>query len=350
MSNKTVKNLKIGEVRYVMEKIIIYGSGNTGKGAYFSLKNRYECLFFVDSDENKWGKEIDGVEIKPPSILKQVSDAKVLIASVFWQDILQSLQENIGLSIAVYNPIVEFELTNSVGSELNTRTIDLGDFFLGYREIICKELTFMPGSSGILDYAFIKMLVEKYDCRNYLEIGTYIGESINILTDYCEKLYSITAEKESPYSMKFWCKEQDLPDYSQRLTYNDKIIQFFTDSKSFEFSLLKDEIDLYFIDGDHSYNGVYSDTKKIFKIKKENAIVVWHDFRKAGFKYNEEVVKAVKDVLGDKFKNVFVTNRNMCGVYLPDNYINDFKLHELKYEENADLFTFDVVLKNCQIK
>ena len=63
-----------------------------------------------------------------------------------------------------------------------------------------------------------------------------------------------------------------------------------------------------------------------------------------------EVVSAVKDVLGKKFKNVYVTDHNMCGIYLPDACIKDFILHELKYEEDADLYTYDVILENCQIK
>lgn len=38
-----------------MEKTVIYGAGNTGKSAYYYFKNIAECLFFVDSDEKKWG-------------------------------------------------------------------------------------------------------------------------------------------------------------------------------------------------------------------------------------------------------------------------------------------------------
>lgn len=38
-----------------MEQIVIYGAGNTGKSAYFYLRNRYECLFFVDGDDEKVG-------------------------------------------------------------------------------------------------------------------------------------------------------------------------------------------------------------------------------------------------------------------------------------------------------
>lgn len=333
-----------------MRPIIIYGAGNIGRSAYFYLKGAYECLFFVDGDNNKWGKEIEGIEIKAPEVLKQIKDIKVLIASTHWKEILEEIREYELTDVTVYKPELEVALSNEVWNELNVRTIDLGDFLKKQNEIECKELTFMPGGSGILDYAFLKTIAKKYNCKKYLEIGTYIGESINILTDYCDKLYSITAPLDAPYSMKYWCKQHNLPLYSERLTYSEKIKHFFTDSKLFDFSQISDEIDLFFIDGDHSYKGVYADTKNVFKIKKDNAIVVWHDFRKTRFTYNEDVVCAVKDALGDDFKNVYVTDRNLCGVYLPNAYIKDFKMTELKYSEDMGLYTYDVVLKNFQIK
>ena len=239
---------------------------------------------------------------------------------------------------------------DKVKRELNRRTIDLGLFLKDYKEIKCKELTFMTGGSQVLDYAFLKALVEKYNIKNYLEIGTYIGESINILTDICEKLYSVTAPLESIYSMRTFCKELNLPNYSERLTTNSKIMHYFTDSKIFDFSQIEEEIDLYFIDGDHSYNGVYCDTKNIFNTKKEDAIVVWHDFRGVGFRYRGETIAAVRAALGDKFKNVYVTNCNLCGIYLPEKYVKDFQMNELKYEDNAKLYTYDVTLNNCQIR
>lgn len=299
----------------------------------------------------RWGGGIEGLPIKSPEALKRLRNVKVIIASIFWKEILETIK-NIEIDILIYMPMLrDNDLKyEHIIEELNKRTIDLGAFMKKEKEIVCKELTFTTGDSTVLDYAFLKVLAERYGCKSYLEIGTYIGESINILTDCCEKLYSVTAPINGQYSMSRFCQRWNVPDYSERLTYNKKITHFFTDSKLFDFSHIEDEIDLYFIDGDHSYSGVYADTKNIFNIRKDNSIVVWHDFREDGFAYNVEVISAVKDALGNRFENVYVTNCNLCGVYLPDDYIQDFKMRELKYEENAELYTYDVVLKNCQIK
>lgn len=340
-----------------MEKIVIYGAGNTGKSAYFYLKtqNKYDCLLFVDSDKKKWGQSFEGILIESPDVLIAMKDIKIIIASVYWNDILESIQKmNLqNIDIAIYQPILNMRDSNLIKyimSELNNRTIDLGNFLIDEKEIVCKELTFVVGGSSILDYAFLKTIAKRFACKNYLEVGTYIGESINILTDCCEKLYSITAPLSESYSADTFCKWLNIPNYSERLTYNDKIIHFFVDSKTFDYTEINDEIDLYFIDGDHSYRGVYADTKNIFSIKSEDSIVVWHDFRTGTYQYDKEVIQAVYDVLGDKFKNVYVTNQNYCGVYLPEKYNKMFTLRELKYEKGTELYTYDVELRNFQVK
>lgn len=293
----------------------------------------------------------EGLEIKSPHVLEGYKDVKVIIASIFWEEMMKEAEKAGCWNVAIYKPVIEMQgFIDGTERELAQRTINLGAFLKEQDELLCREMTFTQGGSQILDYVFLKSIAERYHCMTYLEIGTYIGESINILTDCCERLYSVTAPIGAPYSMAAWCKHYNMPDYSERLAYSDKIIHYYTDSKLFDFTQIKDEVDLYFIDADHSYDGVYEDTKNVFSTKKEDAIVIWHDFRKAGFQYNVEVVRAVKDVLGEKFKNVYVTDHNMCGIYLPDACIKDFILHELKYEEDADLYTYDVMLENCQIK
>lgn len=153
---------------------------------------------------------------------------------------------------------------------------------------------------------------------------------------------------EASFSMKNWCKIKNIPNFSERLTYSDKIKHFFVDSKMFDFTTIQDQIDLYFIDGDHSYKGVLNDTKNIFDTRKKDSIVVWHDFKLPGNEYNTDVIQAVKDALKDDFKNVYVTNNNMCGIYIPQKYAKTIPLRELKYEEDAPLYTYDVLMGACR--
>ena len=120
------------------------------------------------------------------------------------------------------------------------------------------------------------------------------------------------------------------------------------DSKEFNFKSIKESIDLYFIDADHSYTGVYNDTKNVFDSKKEDSFVIWHDFKVTSWKYCGIAAPAVKEVLGEKFKNVYlVDNRqNMCGIYIPEKYQSDFEYHEIYYsEERQPMWAYEMEVK-----
>ena len=200
-----------------------------------------------------------------------------------------------------------------------------------------------------MDYAFLLILAKKLNLKTYLEIGTYIGTSINIMSSICERCYGITAPIGATYSMREWCRARNIPDYSSALTQKDNIRMFYANSREFDFSLINDDIDLFFIDGDHSYNGVFCDTINIFKIKKESAIVVWHDFSQKD--NGDDVILAVKDAIGNEFDNVYVTDNNICGIYLPEQLKNIFPktVREFKDSQNQELYVYDVEIKPSKV-
>ncbi len=330
-----------------MQEAIIYGCGNLGKFAYETLKSQYKILFFVDKNAKKNDKYGGGVNVYKPQILINYPNVKIILASVYqYGEMLENI-EKMGIKnpdIMVFKINLEAILPNATKTALDNRVIHLGAWLLQKQELSLKELTFIPGGSGVLDYMFLKQVALKSGCKEYLEVGTYIGESINILTDCCEKLYSVTLPKDS---LKDYFIKSKNPDYMDRLSNNEKIIHYYTDSKLFDYSQHADTVDLYFIDGDHSYLGVYYDTKNIFKVKKEDAIVVWHDFKLGQNEYRAEVIKAVQDVLGNDFDNVYVTDNNACGIYIPQSRIHefDFLIYERKYQENAPLYTYNIHLE-----
>ena len=62
---------------------------------------------------------------------------------------------------------------------------------------------------------------------------------------------------------------------------SDKIQQLTCNSSSFDFSRWAGHIDLVVVDGDHSYEGVRSDTARAFTLLAPGGCILWDDFTPA---------------------------------------------------------------------
>ena len=139
--------------------------------------------------------------------------------------------KNMGITnsdIVVFKMGLETVLPSEIEDMLDKRTINLGAWLHQQGKLNLKELTFIAGGSGVLDYMFLKQIALISGSKEYMEVGTYIGESINILTDCCNKLYSVTLPEES---LENYFVQSKNADYQGRLSHNEKIIHYYTDSK-----------------------------------------------------------------------------------------------------------------------
>lgn len=291
----------------------------------------------------------NNIEILSPDTISNFPDADIFVATKYEDQIFAQLKSMSIPDDRIYSAKCCLSLKNK--NEIQRkRTIELKkisigmflkDFYEQYGTISLRDATFNPGGSGVLDYAFIRAVLLKYDLSTYMEIGTYIGESIHSISDITDLSISLTVEPEHPASMRRWCMQRGIPDYSNRLVTDRNIHQYFADSKEFDFGKIKEKIDLYFIDGDHSYEGVVNDTKKVFAHKERDSFVIWHDFCTDEGIIQQDVVAAVNDSLSKKeFEQVFATDNNMCGIYVPDKFLNDFSRY-MNYE-NKILYTYDL--------
>ena len=337
-----------------MKPIIIYGAGLDGELAYRTIMSLggYDVLFFIDRDPKKIGMKIMGHDVLSTEMLRRYSDksVKVIIASrcTFYE--MYSYAKECGFYDITALGDLDW-LRTSQGErlyrELNMhRCIKLGGFIqdsLG-DDVSLHKMPNLYGGSSQLDYVFLMALAKRFDCKTYLEVGTYIGASIYNMSFVCDRCYGVTASPDSPHSMEFFCKSNDIPDYSNWLTNEKNIHMFYCmDSKEFDFGSINDKVDLYFIDADHSYTGVYVDTKNIFANKAEDSIVVWHDFQQN--RLYDDVVIAVKDALGTEFNNVYVTDNNFCGVYIPPKYQENLPMTKKEYvKTQSELYYYDTTL------
>lgn len=146
-----------------------------------------------------------------------------------------------------------------------------------------------------------------------VEIGSYLGAST------CFLAAGARARKGKVYAVDTWTNKA--MSEGERNTYKDfllnigplKDVIFPLQGKSTEIARqFHKKIDLLFIDGDHSYNGVRKDLDSWLPMVKDGGIVVFHDYGWA-----EGVQKAVREIVvplqieeGRQIDNIYWTRIN----------------------------------------
>jgi hypothetical protein len=73
-----------------------------------------------------------------------------------------------------------------------------------------------------------------------------------------------------------------VPHISNNAAAESKITRLYGDSATFDFAPYHGTIDLFFIDGAHSYEYVRSDTINALACCHPGSIIAWHDFGRVG--------------------------------------------------------------------
>jgi hypothetical protein len=89
-------------------------------------------------------------------------------------------------------------------------------------------------------------------------------------------------------------------------------------SLTFDFSTLRERFDLIFVDGDHTYAGVRSDTENVLPLlRDERSIIVWHDYGLAPDIVRYEVLAAILDgVPEEEHVNLYHVSNTLCAVLI----------------------------------
>jgi len=152
--------------------------------------------------------------------------------------------------------------------------------------------------------------------KKIFEIGTFRGDSaanFALNTDSNARIFTLDLPPKgnelgyrheymahtNPSDKKIIFESQNIRQFSySNIEEGNKVIQFYGNSFSFDFSDFYDRIDLVFIDAAHNYAAVANDTEKALKLGKEGGLIMWndygrwginevseflHDFRKAGY-------------------------------------------------------------------
>lgn len=175
--------------------------------------------------------------------------------------------------------------------------------------------TFLNGTSITIDIAILKALALSIKDCSYLEIGTWRGESIANISDVARECVSISLSDDEMHQMKF---PESMIQVQRMFSKEKKNIEYIThNSLSFDFSKLNKKFDLIFVDGDHEYPAVKSDTMNAFKLlKDENSIIVWHDYGTTFETVCWPVLAGILDgAPAEKRKNICHISNSLCAIY-----------------------------------
>ncbi len=312
------------------EKVILFGASKLGQAAKMLLTDKVNIVAFCDNDSNKWGKNFDGLNIVSPGKLLELKDIKVIITSSCYREISNQLLESGIKNFEIFTyDLLNNASWNSLKKNYSIKHINLGAFLdsIDSKKLQVSNFTFLTGGSGLLDILFLKALAVKFNAKTYLEIGTWMGESIAAVSEVVDNCYSVSLPDDDSDLGDYFKRFLNKKNFSRYFSYRkNNIKHYFVDSKEFNYKEIPQEIDLVFIDGDHSYEGVRADTKNIFKtIDTTKTIVVWHDFKERRNEYIVTTVNAVYDAVPKNLQdNIFSVDNNMCGVYIPDKFVKEF--------------------------
>jgi hypothetical protein len=198
--------------------------------------------------------------------------------------------------------------------------LDLFDLFPVFDESVAPY-AFLEGGSSAIDLALLKALARRYERCRYFEIGSWRGESIANVASVASECISLSLSDDEmrqagwtdPYlaTARFFSRELK------------NVVHIGHDSKTFDYTPYLGTCDLVFIDGDHSYDGVRSDTANAFRLlRDERSVIVWHDYMRTS---EDDVLWGVVAGLLDGAperarRHLFHVSNTLCAVYIQGDF------------------------------
>jgi predicted O-methyltransferase YrrM len=136
---------------------------------------------------------------------------------------------------------------------------------------------------------FIKEITKKGKLNKVLEIGCYDGGTTIFLSNICNSLITIDQPKEPRFdTFKYHIGNTNI--FGTNLLNTKTNFSYIggNSHNTLTFNKVVDllggeELDLLFIDGDHSYNGVKEDFKVYSRLVKEGGYIAFHDIHRSSF-------------------------------------------------------------------
>jgi predicted O-methyltransferase YrrM len=195
-------------------------------------------------------------------------------------------------------------------------TIDLLDLCPTFSEQVAPY-AFLEGGSTPIDLALLKALARRYERCRYFEIGAWRGESAANVASVAKECISLSWS-DAEIQRAGW--DEQYVAISRFFSRNlNNVLHIGHDSKTFDYTPYLGTCDLVFIDGDHSYDGVRSDTERAFRLLRDDrSVIVWHDcMRTSELDVQWGVVAGLLDgAPASARSHIYHVSNTLCAVYV----------------------------------
>jgi len=198
--------------------------------------------------------------------------------------------------------------------------LDLLDLFPEFKESV-TPYAFLEGGSSTIDLALLKALARRYERCRYFEIGSWRGESLANVASVANECISLSLSADEMRQVGWNDRHVATAGVFSRELRN--VVHIGHDSKTFDYTPYLGTCDLVFIDGDHSYDGVRSDTINAFRLlRDEKSVIVWHDYMRTS---EDDVLWGVVAGLLDGAParargQLYHVSNTLCAVYIQGDF------------------------------
>jgi len=189
---------------------------------------------------------------------------------------------------------------------------------LGESEALVHPFSFLDGGSLPTDLAVLTGLAKQIPGCSYFEIGTWRGESVANVSRVAAKCFTMDLPDQEKRELGM--TDAYIAQHAMLSHHLSNVTHLKANSFHFDFTSLNQKFDLIFIDGDHHYDALVNDTKRVFaSLVHEKTIVVWHDYGYNPESIRYEVLAGILDGLDKVYHDkLYHVANTMCAVYLPE--------------------------------
>lgn len=189
--------------------------------------------------------------------------------------------------------------------------------FLSAADTTVQPFAFREGGSLPTDLLLLRALCRRVTAARYFEIGTWRGESAANVAEVAQAVYTLNLSAEELRHLGLPPRYIKLHGFFSRPLPN--ITHLHGNSATFDLAGLGQKFDVVFIDGDHTYEAVRTDTRRVFEhLVGPETVVVWHDASRQPGQPRWEVLAGILDGLPATASGPLVQVENtLCALYSP---------------------------------